>query len=219
MGMRSGHLPSQRPSALLVAIALVSSAAPGVTAAPRAGQVVRVERKAAGYTGHPRYCSIQPSDFYGSCTGTRAPEVGDRMVAVDRNHVVGMLRVTSVQPQSDGCSQTYNWMIQTVADSGDFTTARGLVLALSDINVDPRSGRLIEVDKTPTGHAWGTDQIFAVDNNGDGHADLEFVQYACDDFGNASTASATSYCQDVWTTQSVSKSFERLRQDRFRTCY
>jgi hypothetical protein len=204
-----------RSVGISVAIALVSSA----EAAPRAGKVVRVERKAAGYTGHPRFCSIQPSDFYGSCTGTHAPEVGDRMVAIDRSHVVGTLRVTSVQPQSDGCSHTYNWMIQTVAESGDFATARGLVLGLSDVNIDLRGGRLVDVDKTPTGHPWGTDQIFAVDNNGDGNADLEFVQFACDDFGNASTASATSYCQDVWTTQTASKSFERVRQDRFQTCY
>ena len=203
---------------LVVIAVIVPSALSEAKAGPRAGKVVRIERKAAGFTGHPRFCSIQASDFYGSCTGTRAPEIGDRLVAVDRNHVIGMLRVTTVQPQSDGCSQTYNWTIQTVAETGDFSHAPGLVLGLADVSVDPRGGRLLDVDKTPTGHAWGTDQIFAVDNNGDGNADVEFVQYACDDFGNASTVSATSYCLDVWT-QNASKGFERLRQDRFRTCY
>jgi hypothetical protein len=205
-----------RSAGISVAIALVSSA----EAAPRAGKVVRVERKAAGYSGHPRYCSIQPSDASGSCMGARAPEVGDRMVAIDRSHVVGTVRVTSVEPQSDGCAKTYNWLIQTVIETGDFTTARGTVLGVADINVDLRGGRLLtDVDRTPTGHPWGTDSILAVDNNGDGKADVQFIHYACDDAGNASPVSATSYCQDVWTTSAVSKSAERLRQDRFRTCY
>ena len=203
-----------RSAGFLVAVALVSSAG----AAPRAGKVIRVERKAAGYTGQPRFCSIQPSDFFGSCAGTRAPEVGDRMVAVDRNHVVGTLRVTTVQPYPDSCQQTYNWMIQTVAESGDFTTARGQVLGLSDVNVDMRSGRLIDTDRAPTGHPFGTDQVFAIDNNGDGSPDLEFVQFACDDFGNAATTTATSTCQEVWTG-AAAHGFDRLRQDRFRTCY
>jgi len=202
-----------RSAWILVALAVVPAAA-----TPRAGKVVRVERKAAGYTGQPRYCSIQPSDMFGSCAGTRAPEVGERMIAIDRNRVVGTLRVTTVQPYADGCQQTYNWMIQTVAETGDFANARGLVLGLSDVNVDMRSGKLIDVDKSPTGHPWGTDQIFAVDNNSDGSPEIEFVQYACDDFGNASQTTATSTCQEVWTAQ-ISKTLERLRQDRFRTCY
>ncbi len=203
-----------RSAGFLVVVALVSSAG----AAPRAGKVVRVARQAAGFAGAPRYCSIQPSDFFGTCVGNRAPEVGDRMVAVDRAHVIGTLRVTSVQPYADGCQQTYNWMVQTVAETGDFATARGLVLGLSDVNVDPRGGRLLDVDKSPTGHAWGNDQVFAIDNNGDGNPDVEFVQFACDDFGNVSTTSATSTCQEVWTA-TVAHGFERARADRFRTCY
>lgn len=186
-------------------------------AAPRAGKVVRVERKAAGYSGMPRYCTIQPSDLFGTCAGSRAPEIGDRMLAVDRNRVIGTLRVSSVQPYADGCQQTYNWMIQAIAETGDFGAARGLVLALSDVNVDQRAGKLIDVDKSPTGHPWGTDQIFAIDTNGDGRADIEFVQFACDDLGNAATTTATSACHEVWTASH--KQFERLRQDRFRTCY
>jgi len=206
-----------RPARFLVALAAVPAAVALVSAAPRAGKVVRVERKAAGFVGVPRFCAIQPSDMFGSCTGSRAPEVGDRMIAVDRNRVLGTIRVTNVQPYADGCQQTYNWMIQSVAESGDFAMARGLVLAVADVSLDMRGGKLIDVDKTPTGHQWGTDQIFAIDNNGDNNPDIEFVQYACDDFGNAASNTATSSCHEVWVH--TGRTPERLRQDRFRTCY
>ena len=204
-----------RSTGFLVAAALAFGASADAT--PRAGKVVRVERKAAGVTGQPRFCSVQPVDMFGNCVGSRAPEVGERMVAVDHNRVVGTLRVTQVQPYADGCQQTNNWMIQTVADGGDFGAARGIVLGLSDVNIDIRTGRLINVDKTPTGHPWGTDQIYAVDSNGDGNADVEFIQFQCDDFGNASN-NATSSCFEVWAAQ-ANRSMERLRQDRFRVCY
>jgi hypothetical protein len=108
-------------------------------------------------------------------------------------------------------------MIQTLAESGDFSNARNFMLALSDVPVDPRNGKMITVDRSPTGHPWGTDQIYAIDGNGDGNADLEFVQYACDDFGN-STINATSACFDVWAAQQ-GRGLERLRQDKFRICY
>lgn len=202
-----------RSAWFLVALAGTSAA----VAAPRAGKVVRVERKAATFTGMPRYCQIQPSDMFGSCTGSRAPEIGDRMVAVDRNRVLGTLRVTNVQAYADGCQQTYNWMVQTVVESGDFSLARGLVLGVSDVNIDLRGGKMIDVDKSPTGHQWGTDQIFAIDNNGDGNPEIEFIQFACDDFGNAATTTATAACHEVWV--SSSRNLERLRQERFRTCY
>ena len=194
--------------------AVIGSAA----AAPRAGKVVRVERTKTGIAGHPRYCHIQASDMFGSCSGSRAPEIGDRMIALDRNRVIGSIRVTSVQPQPDGCQATNNWYIQTVADSGDFGNARSIMLGVADVTVDLRSGRVMDVDKTPTGHPWGTDQIFAVDSNGDGNADVEFIEYGCDDAGTASTTNITSRCSEVWGTSS-GKTLERLRHDRFRNCY
>ncbi len=206
-----------RSAWILVAFAvgaIVGSAA----AAPRAGKVVRVERKKTGIAGHPRYCHIQASDMFGSCSGARAPEIGDRMIALDRNRVIGSVRVTSVQPQPDGCQVTNNWYIQTVADSGDFSNARSIMLGVADVTVDLRAGRVMDVDKTPTGHPWGTDQIFAVDSNGDGNPDVEFVEFGCDDAGTASTTNITSRCSEVWAATS-GKTLERLRHDRFRNCY
>lgn len=207
-----------RPGRLLLSSVLVLGVAGGVVAAPRAGKVVRVERKAAGYSGQPRFCTIQPSDLYGSCVGTKEPVVGERMTAVDRNRAVGTLRVTNVTPSPDGCGQTYYWTIQGVVETGDFTTARGLVLAVTDVNVDMRAGKMVDPDRSPTGHSWGSDQIYAIDSNGDNTADIEFIQYACDDAGNVATTTATSACHDVWVLQN-GKQFDRLRQDRFRTCY
>jgi hypothetical protein len=97
-------------------------------------------------------------------------------------------------------------------------TSRGTMLALADVPVSAGTAKLVTVDKTPTGHAWGTDTIFAVDNNGDGSVDIEFVQYPCDDAGNASLGATTSQCHEVWATQS-GRGLERLRQDRLKVCY
>jgi len=200
---------------LLLSCALVASAA----AAPRAGKVIRVERRSAGLDGQPRFCGLQPSDMQGNCYGLRAPEVGERLVVVDRNRVVGSVRVGTVQGYADSCNQTTNWMITTVADGADLQPSRGYVLAFADVDLDVRSARLIDVgDKTPTGHAWGVDQIYAIDNNGDGSADIEFIQFACDDFGNPSNT-ASGQCQEVWVAQGGTKQLARIRQDHFRTCY
>jgi hypothetical protein len=155
----------------------------------------------------------------GNCFGPHAPEVGDRMVLVDRNRVVGTIRITNVQGYPDSCNQTTNWMINAIADGGDLAQTRGYVLAFADVDLDLRNARLIDVgDKTPTGHAWGVDQIYAIDNNSDGNADVEFVQFACDDFGNP-TNGATNQCQEVWVAQGGGRNLARVRQDHFRTCY
>jgi hypothetical protein len=196
---------------------LVALTALPAGAAPRAGKVVRIERKAAGITGQPRFCVIHSADMYGSCTGTRAPEAGEQMVALDRNRVIGAFRVTNVQAYADGCNQTSNWMIQGIADSGDFGAARELVLGVTDLEVDLRTARLIVADSTPTGHAWGIDTIYAIDTNGDSAPDVEFIQYACDDSGNAASMTATSQCHEVWAVRGK-RGLERLRHDRFRAC-
>jgi hypothetical protein len=193
-----------------------ASALAGAT--PRTGKVVRVVRRAPGITGHPRFCAVHPGDMFGHCIGSKAPEVGERMVAVDYNHVLGVIRVTNVDPYNDGCQQTNQWMIQTVVETGDVRSARGQMLTLADVPVDARNAKLVTVDKTPMGHTWGTDTIYAVDNNADGNVDLEFIQYPCDDLGNATLGATTSQCHEVWANQ-PGRGLERLRQDRFRVCY
>jgi hypothetical protein len=203
-----------RSALFLVAVALCTSAG----AAPRAGKVVRVPRKTAGFTGHPRFCAVHPGDMFGHCTGAKEPQVGDRLTAVDANRVLGVLRVTQVQPYNDGCQATSQWMIQTTLDSGDLANARGLMLGVADVPLDMRSGRIAGIDKSPTGHAQGTDTIYAIDGNNDGTVDVAFIQYPCDDAGNATLTATTSTCHEVWTAQ-TGRGLERLRHDRFRTCY
>lgn len=209
-----------RATWILVAVILTAGLAlreRSAGASPRAGKVVRVPRAPAGFPGLPRYCAVHPGDLFGHCIGTKAPEIGDRMTAIDHHRVLGVLRVTRVEPYADTCQRVNQWMIQTVVDSGDIRSSRGAVLALSDVPVDPRHARLIHVDHTPTGHPIGADTIFAIDNNADGNADLEFVQYACDDFGNPSVTAATSHCHEVWAAQ-PGRGFTRLRHDRYRIC-
>lgn len=202
-----------RSAVLLVAILLCASAG----AAPRAGKVVRVERRAAGYSGHPRFCSVHAADMYGQCVGAKGPEVGDRMTVINHQRVLGVVRVTQVQPYNDGCSQTYQWMIRTTLDSGDLSGARGTVIAVSDVPLDVRTAKVVNVDTSPTGNASGTDTIYAIDGNADNKADVEFIQYPCDDAGNASLTSPTGTCFEVWASQN-GRTLERLRRDHFRAC-
>jgi hypothetical protein len=203
-----------RSALFLLALALCATAG----AAPRAGKVIRVERKATGYTGQPRYCTIHPGDLNGYCIGSKEPEVGERLTAVDQNRVLGVLRVTTIQPYNDGCQQANQWMITTVVDTGDVTIARGTMLGVADVPLDATRAHTMIVDKSPTGHTWGMDTIYAIDNNNDGSVDVEFIQFPCDDSGNASMNSSTSHCHEVWAN-SAGKGLERLHQDRFQVCY
>jgi len=209
-----------RSALILVAAALCATRPNGSSAAPRAGKVIRVARKAAGYAGHPRFCAVHPGDRGGFCVGTRPPEVGERLTAVDQNRVLGTLRVTTVQAYSDGCQtgQPSQWTITTTVDTGDVSLARGTMLGVADVPLDTSRAHTVIVDKSPTGHIQGMDTIYAIDNNNDGNVDVEFIQYPCDDSGNASMNSSTSHCHEVWAN-AAGKGLERLRHDRFQVCY
>lgn len=199
----------------LILVGAVLSASAG--AAPRAGKVVRVERKPAGLTGTPRYCTVSINDNVGYCITTVPPEVGDRMTVIDNAHVLGTIRVSQVQPIPDGCNQNTSWMTQGTLESGDLSAPQGAIIGVLDVGLDGRSAKLVNIDKSPGGHVVGTDTIYAIDNNNDGNADLEFVQYGCDDAGNTSNI-PTGLCNEVWSTKSP-RGMERVRADRVRTCY
>ena len=199
---------------VLVGIALHASA----TAAPRAGKVVRVERRPSGLTGTPRYCTVSPTDMISYCISEKAPEVGDRLTVIDNQHVLGAIRVTHVQALGDGCGQqNMMWMTQGTLDSGDLSAPQGQMIATLDVPVDNRSTRLLNVDKSPGGRPWGTDTIYAVDRNGDGTPDFEFVQYQCDDTGTQSI-NATATCFEVWA-QIPGRGLEKIRTERQKHCY
>ena len=201
------------------ALVLVGTAAllTSAHAAPRPGKVVRIERRTRGPTGIPRMCTVSAGDGSGFCITTKAPDVGDHLQVVDNQHVLGVIRLTQVTVLPDACNQNTVWMIQWALESGDLTRPDGAMIGVLDGGIDPRSGHLVQVDRSPTGHPFGNDQVYAVDANGDGAADTEFVQFACDDGGTLSP-NATGSCIEVWQ-QTTPLHFERTRTDRFRNCY
>ncbi len=202
-----------RVALILVGAVLCASAG----AAPRAGKVVRVERRPAGLTGTPRYCTVSVNDNVGYCITSTPPEVGARMTIVDNARVLGTIRISQVQAISDGCNQNTSWMTQGTLESGDLSAPQGAIIGVLDVGLDPRNAKLVNVDKSPAGHPLGTDTIYAIDNNNDGAADLEFVQFGCDDAGNTSTM-PTGLCNEVWSAKAP-RGMERVRADRVRTCY
>ena len=193
--------------ALVVGVALVSSAA----AAPRPGRVVRVERHARAVIGTPRFC-IVASDGNGRCIG-KPPSIGDRIDVLDTTKPIGSVRVTAVAPAPDMCNQRSMWQIESTIDSGDLTAARGDAIGVLDLPIDRRVAHMVDVDHSPTGQ--NGDQIYAIDEDGDGTVDVEFVEYGCDDNGTPSP-NPTGACSDVWA--SSPHGLERIRQDRFRNC-
>jgi hypothetical protein len=186
-------------------------------AAPRAGKVVRVERRPQQLVGAPRYCTVSPSDNVGYCITNTPPDVGERITVIDNAHVLGSIRITTVTPLQDGCQQSSSWMTQGTLESGDLSNPSGAMIGVLEFAIDLRSGKLINVDRSPSGHPWGTDTIYAIDNNNDANPEIEFVQYGCDDAGN-STQQSTSLCTEVWSVRS-NKGLERIRSERVKTCY
>lgn len=202
-----------RLALVLVGIALYASA----TAAPRAGKVVRIERRPNGITGTPRYCSVSTVDMMGYCVGQKPPEIGDKLTVIDSQRVLGTMRITHVQPLTDGCQQTMMWMTQGALDSGDLSAPQGQMIGTIDVPLDVRTSKLVTADKSPGGHPSGTDTIYAIDRNSDGNIDLAFVQYQCDDSGNHSM-SANGTCYEVWAL-TAGRGLEKVRSERQKHCY
>jgi hypothetical protein len=197
----------------LLGVALCASA----LAAPRAGKVVRVERRPNGIVGTPRYCTVSAADLISYCISEKAPEVGERLTVIDSQRVLGVIRITHVQPLVDGCQQNTMWMTQGSLESGDVNQPQGQMIGTLDVPVDPRATKLVNADKSPAGRPWGTDTIYAVDRNADGNIDLEFVQFQCDDSG-AHSIQATGTCFEVWAL-APGRGLEKIRSERQKHCY
>jgi hypothetical protein len=187
------------------------------TAAARPGKVVRIERRARLRTGNPRMCTISPGDLSGYCITSKAPDVGDRLSIIDNQRPLGVVRLTTVAAVPDACTQSVVWMIQGTLESGDLSKPEGAMIGVLDVGFDPHAGKLVQVDQAATGHPFGTDQVYALDADGDGPVDVEFVQFACDDGGNPGP-NATGTCSEVWQANHAGR-LERTRQDRFRNCF
>jgi hypothetical protein len=198
---------------VLVGIALLSSA----DAAPRAGKVVRVERRPSGLTGTPRYCTVSAVDLISYCISEKAPDVGEHLTVIDNHRVLGVIKVTQVTPLPDSCQQNMMWMTQGTLERGDLNNPQGQMIATIDVPVDNRVAKLLNVDKSPGGRPWGTDTIYAIDRNGDGDPDVEFVQFQCDDAGNQSN-NPTGTCYEVWAT-AAGRGLEKIRTEKQKHCY
>lgn len=186
-------------------------------AGPRAGKVVRIERKPQQVIGSPRYCTVSSSDNVGYCMTNTPPDVGARLIVIDSAKVLGTIRISTVTPLQDGCQQNTSWMTQGNLESGDLSNPQGALIGVLDVGLDTRAAKLINIDKSPTGHPYGTDTIYAIDNNNDGSPDTEFVQYGCDDSSNYSVQ-PTGLCTEVYSAHS-NKGLEKIRSERVRTCY
>jgi hypothetical protein len=187
------------------------------TVAARPGKVVRVERRARVRMGSPRMCTVSAGDLSGYCITSKPPEVGERLSIVDSQHPLGVVRLTTVATVPDACTQNVVWMIQGTLESGDVSKPEGAMIGVLDVGIDPRAGKLVQVDHAATGHPFGTDQVYALDGDGDGAVDIEFVQFACDDAGTPGP-NATGTCVEVWQANTAGR-LERTRQDRFRNCF
>jgi len=196
-----------RPALVATGLAICAIA----SAAPRPGKVVRVERAFGKPAGAPRACSVTPGDLVGSCFGKK-PEVGDLMTVLDAHHVVAVLRVESVSPIGS-CTSGQPWMVQNKLESGQLDTnlSDPALVGLLDVAIDARTAHVVKVDRGPDNHAIAPDKVYAIDTNGDGTPDLEFVEVAC----ASSASTGSSECIEVW--YSSGRRFELLRTDRVQT--
>jgi hypothetical protein len=205
-----------RVAVLVVACALVARAE------ARPGKVVRVERHAYRFTGEPRLCSVMPDQLIAYCYG-KLPEPGTKLAVMDQTHVLGGLVVEKAEPLGI-CkgAQMSLWTARLKNESGGpMGIADSSVAGLLDVTVDARHAKSVKVDDVPGDRPVKPEQITAFDLDGDGKADLEFVQFICDDSGNPVTSLPTGspdQCIELWA--STGRNYERLRTDRIgQNCY
>ena len=196
--------------ALVVAGLAISASAP---ASPRAGKVVRVERTSGKPLGDPRLCKVNESDLTAYCYGKK-PEAGELITVVTTHRVIATLRIEFVN--TGQCAQAPFWAVQTKLESGDVANANDpQMLGTLDIPFTSSNGRLVKLDHLPGDRP--SHDAAAIDTNGDGDAELVFVEQACDDAGKPST-SPTGECIDVWYAEG--HRLEPLRTDRIpQSCF
>jgi hypothetical protein len=201
---------------LLVACALIARAD------ARPGKVVRVERHAHRLLGEPRLCSVVPESMQAFCYG-KQPELGSRLTVLDQTRVLGVLTVDKVEPLG-ACRGIAGslWTAHVHTENGtELSPADSGMSGLLDVNIDPRTGKLVKVEDVPGGRPVGPEQISAFDLDGDGRADLEFLAFTCDETGNPVTTltnGSPDQCIELWYANG--RTLEHLRTDRIgHNCY
>lgn len=204
-----------------LAVVLVGAFAlvPGAGAAPRQGHVVRIERTSRAFAGVPRLCLIQAdalNQASGPCYGTKPPAPGEVITVFDATHVVAQVRVTNVTPGNDpSCADSGQWIVTGTPISGQLSFQAGM--SVIDVPLDTRVAKLTKDWRTPHGRSSaGETVVVAVDGDGDGGVDLEFVAFPCDDTGAPATNGGMQ-CLESWTVNG--RGFELVHQDRYRNCF
>ncbi|MDB4957036.1 MAG: hypothetical protein JWO36_4605 [Myxococcales bacterium] len=183
-----------RLAVLLVGVALGASAG----ATPRAGKVVKVERRSRGPNGVPRYCEVKDEGIgpVGTCLGPQ-PAIGSVIELLDDSRVFAQVKITDASAYQN-CKGI--WNIKGTVQHGDLAPiATGRAIGLIDAGLDRRIAHRISDDvarATPMGHA---DEriLMAVDAEGKGNEDLVLTQYVCDAQGQPSAIGGAS-CFDMY---------------------
>jgi hypothetical protein len=173
----------------LTAVLLVALGS-GAVAAPRAGKVVRIERKTAAHLSNPRLCEIEPNGN-GNCLGD--VHVGDVVVVISADAVIGEVRLDETSVARPSCP-----LLRRVHGTflGRSQLPNGPAIGVIDGNVDKQRARMM-INPTTATSPNGHDQVFiAVDGDGDGTPDIMMTQSMCDAAGN--TVASGGACLDVW---------------------
>jgi hypothetical protein len=190
---------------------------------PRAGKVVRIERRSKRFGGEPRVCAITGGEG-GYCYG-KQPQIGDTITFLDATHTLGAATVDKVDPfgQCKGPSNVM-WLVQFRGASSGLGGVGGLggpsgadtVTGLLDVTVDPHGAKTMTVDEVPANRPLQNAAGFDID--GDGRVDLEFLPFTCDDRGDyvapgvAGNTNIPSTCLEMWYANG--HTFERLHAER-----
>jgi hypothetical protein len=202
-----------RLAVLLVGVALGASAG----ATPRAGKVVRVERRAHGLGGIPRYCDVRDDGAgpVGTCLGSQ-PEIGAVIEVIDDTRVFAEVKITDSM-MFQNCKGI--WTIKGTLQRGDLASAQtGRAIGLVDAGLDPSTAHRIPDDlarPAPTGRS--EERVFAaIDREGKGNEDIVITQYVCDPQGQ-SNANGIAQCMDVYNR--IGGRLTRAQQTVIAGCY
>jgi hypothetical protein len=206
----------------LVIAGLAAGAAASAHAGPRAGRVVRVERRVRVTPSPPQFFSLTGESSMG--TYGRSPAVGSEVVIVNADGVQGTAVVTGVEPRDGGCRADLwevgfraRWELEPPPVLYTAVGVQGLALGPRARLVDARGVRAPGGE--PTHAVW-----VALDRDGDQLADALVTAYACDDAaetapGDADASGGGRTCVDVHLRDDAGSSgWRRAAHDTFVVC-
>ncbi len=213
-----GGARARRGVATLAGLALAGLAVAPVAAGPRRrGKVVRVERVGKGRALLPRFCQVTSGAEAGQCFGL-PPRVGEVGVVVNRERVLGEVRVEAVESANGACPDNPTlWQYQASARAGGVAQGSGDAWAVFDGEVGP-SSRMLEGDDQGLPGQNGQRPFIALDRDGDGRAELALVVEECaDQAGPSGTGQA--FCLTYFARARGGDSWTSLRRDVLRICF